>query len=130
MNLEDITKKYPFIYEVGKEYYYLGHGICEKCKSRFAIEYFEEYKSVLGQIGRDVIASKTWDIDEVLLNKLIYNFGKVKAYSNVERPKEENKSYRQEIMELIDSLEGPEQKKLLLQLEDFVNVFYYYYNRL
>lgn len=130
MKLEDLFKKYPFVYEVNQKYYYLGQGVCKECDSTFAISYFEDYKKFLEQIGRDVIASQTRNIDEESLDTLIYCFRKVKAYSDIKVEPEDYKTYRQRISDLVDTLSILEQQKLLQQLEDFVNVFYYYYKKI
>lgn len=130
MKLEDLYKKYPFVYQIDGEYYYLGNGVCKVCDSRFAISYYEEYKKILHQIGEDVVASESYNIDGDLLDSLIYNFRKVKAYSNVESTNEDQVSYRKKIADLIDSLTEDEKIKILNQLENFVRVFRYYYRKL
>jgi len=130
MKLEDLNKKYPFVYQVDGKYYYLGNGVCKVCDSRFAISYYEEYKKILCQIGEDVVASESYNIDDDLLDSLICNFRKVKAYSNIESKKEDRVSYRKRIADLIDSLTEEEKIQLLKQLENFVHVFRYYYRKL
>lgn len=128
MNLEDLYKKYPYIYEVNNGYYYLGWGICKICDSNIALSYYEKYKKCIQSIGSEVIASNK-NIDDEQLDQLLYYFRKVKAYSDIATDKNDMPNFKNELFQFLNQLDKGEQEKLCEQLTDFVNTFHYYNRR-
>lgn len=129
IKLDDLYKKYPFIYETDGDYYYIGWGICKQCSSSIALDYYKLYKKTLNEIGEEKVASRNNDIDEEMLDTLLWCFRKVKAYSDIAVDNEDLRLFRGKIENFICSLSDEQQRTLLEQLRNFVNVFYYYYRR-
>ena len=129
VKLEDLYKKYPFIYEVSEDYYFIGWGICKRCDSSIALDYYEAYKKALFEAGMEKVSSGSNDIEEDKLDTLLYYFRKVKAYSDIAVDDEELLTFRKKIEEMVFSLSEKQKDELLRQLNDFVSVFYYYYRR-
>lgn len=128
MKLEDLYKKYPFIYEVNNVYYYLGWGICKICDSEIALSYYRKYKNCIQSIGSEVLAGNK-EIDDGQLDQLLYYFRKVKAYSDIATDEKEMSSFRNDITQFLNHLKEEEKNMLYVQLTDFVNTFHYYYRR-
>lgn len=128
MNLEDLYKKYPLIYEVNNMYYYLGWGICKICDSDIALSCYKKYKKCIQSIGSEVIASNK-NIDDEQLEQLLYYFRKVKAYSDIVTDKNDMPNFKNELFQFLNQLDKGEQDKLCDQLTDFVNTFHYYNRR-
>ena len=127
MRLEDLYKKYPFVYKLDEKYFFLGWGICKTCNSEMAIFYFEKYEELLQTIGEEKLESKSYDIEEAELESLIKCFRKVKAYSDIAVSDEDMPVFRKNLNEFILARSAEQQEALLRQLKNFVNVFHYYY---
>ena len=123
VKLEDIHKKYPFIYEVDEEYFYIGFGVCERCDSSSALKYYEQYKKSCVEIDLGKIISMSYDIDDDLLDAMLFSFRKVKAYSEIEADNTEASIQRKKTEDLIDSLSGEQRDNLYEQLLVFVGAF-------
>lgn len=126
MRLEDLYKKYPFVYKLDGEYFFLGWGICRPCNSEMAIHYFEKYEELLQVIGEEKIESNSYDIGRAELESIIKYFRKVKAYSDVAVSDEDMPVFRKNFNDFILTRSAEQQKELLRQLKNFVNVFHYY----
>ena len=70
MRLEDLYKKYPFVYKLDEKYFFLGWGICKTCNSEMAIYYFEKYEELLQTIGEEKLESKEKELEDVKKKKL------------------------------------------------------------
>lgn len=127
INLKDIYKKYPFVYELDGEYYFLGWGICKICNSEMAIYYYKKYQELVQKIGEETLALRSYDIDETELESLIKCFRKVKAYSDIATNENEMAFFREELNNFVATRCIEQQEDLLRQLKNFVNVFHYYY---
>ena len=127
MRLEDLYKKYPFVYKLDENYFFLGWGICKTCNSKMTIYYFEKYEELLQTIGEEKIESKSYDIEEAELEGIIKCFRKVKAYSDIAVSDEDMPVFRKNLNEFILARSAEQQEELLRQLKNFVNVFHYYY---
>lgn len=125
VKLEDITKKYPFIYEVKDDFYIIGCGAFAPCKSQFAISYYQNYREAINKLGRDFIQEHHYDYPEDF-DALVYNFRKVKAYADIGIPNEDRAMAGRIIPEFLESLDEKEKEKLLHQVEDYVASFWYY----
>ena len=128
IKLEDITNKYPFIYEVQDKFYIIGRSTFAVCSSRFAIEYFRLYREEIKKLGRLYIQERHYD-NKSDFNSLVYYFRKVKAYANIDLPNEEKVKAKERIYEFLDKLKLEERQSLLEQVEDYVASFWYF-NRL
>lgn len=130
VKLEDLYKKYPFIYEVDEKYYYIGWGICKECTSKFALSYYEDFKKTVEEVGEEILAQGDCNkIDEDQLDSLLYFFRKVKAYSDIEVDSNDMPTFRKQLNDFLDGISLEEKQKLQHQLEIFVDTFHYYYKR-
>ena len=123
IKLEDIKKKYGFMYEIDDKVYFIGMGIFEMCTSSCAKYYFDEYRKRIHELGRENILPYHLEDNEV--DALIYFFRKVKAYSNI-REDEKIAENQKKIEDFLYSLNEGQKKALLEQLEDYIHVFWYY----
>ena len=130
MILEDLYKKYPFVYKLDGEYFFIGWGIFKTCNSEMAICYYEKYEKLLQIIGEDKLELKSYDIDEEQLESIIKYFRKIKAYSDIAVVEDDMPNFRKMIDEFISMRSTEQQEELLRQLRNFVNVFHYYYRML
>jgi len=129
VKLEDLYKKYPFIYELSGDYYIIGLGICKLCCSSNAITYYEAFKKSLNEVGIEKVTMGSYDVAEDKLDTLLYYFRKVIAYCDIAVDDAEPSTFRKKIENLISSLSNTRKDELLRQLKIFVNLFYYYYRR-
>ncbi len=126
IKLDDMYKKYPFIYKVSGEYYYIGAGICKACTDADAINYYNDYLNAMLAIGREELSSHNIERRDSRVENLIYYFRKVILCSEINIDKNDQSTYRRDIEVLIDLLSEEQKDSLLMQLVDYVNVFYYY----
>lgn len=129
MNLENLYKKYPFIYKVEDKYYYLGWGICNECTSEIAIHYYEKYIELIKKIGEDTLATKGHNMGDAELDNLLYLFRKVMAYSDIEVKEEEMHGFKKKLNAFLETNSETQNIELEKQLTNFIHVFYYYYRR-
>lgn len=129
MQIEDLYKKYPFIYRISGGYFYIGFGICKECNSKIAISYYEDYFKCIDNIGEKKILDNDNSIAEDEMDRLLYFFRKVKAYSDIAVDENERSSFRNKINQYIDEINEEDRKELEHQLKLFVGTFRYYYKR-
>ena len=125
--LYDITKKYPFIYEVDDELLHIGMGRFGVCTNHLAKGYYYRYKEEVGKIGRENIRARALNEEEY--NNLIYFFKKVKNYSEESIDGKLIGEIHRKIYLFIDELEPTEKQNLLEQLLDFEKVFEMYFEK-
>ena len=101
MRLEDLYKKYPFVYKLDDNYFFIGWGICKVCDSEGAITYFKKYEELLQIIGEEKLESKSYDIEEAQLESIIKCFRKVKAYSDIAVVEDDMPIFRKTLNEFI-----------------------------
>lgn len=127
INLEDLYKKYPFVYELDEEYFFLGWEICKPCNSEMAIYYYKKYEELVQKIGEEILALRSYDIDETELESLIKSFRKVKAYSDIATDEncdiatDENEMavFRDKLNNFVATRCIEQQETLLRQLKNF-----------
>lgn len=78
VKLEDIIKKYPFMYEVNGKIYHIGNFVFKECDNQIALEYFNNYKSLIDRINRNKFVDR--QLDETETEELVYYFRKIIAY--------------------------------------------------
>lgn len=126
VKLEDLYKKYPFMYEVDGEIYVIGHGVFKKNDSGIAAEYFSRYREYIDRIGRENI--QPYELDDVDADGLIYLYKKVLAYADIAHT-EYDKDFKTNLFEFISELGNEKKDMLYAQLEDFIRSFWYYNRR-
>lgn len=127
IKLEDIIKKYPFMYEIDGELYHIGNGVFEKCTSQFAEHYYEKFVNTVDGINRDRIKPYTLEDEEA--DTLVYYFRKVKSYSDLADSSENITEASKKAFSFINNLTQETKDDLLKQLEIFVDSFWYYNHR-
>ena len=125
IKLDDITKKYPFIYKIRDEYYIIGCGVFAVCESQPAISHFKRYREEIAKLGREYIQEKHYE-NKSDFEELVYIFKKVKAYADIDLPNEEKTLSKRNTLEFLDNLNYNEKDSLLEQVEDYVASFWYY----
>ena len=125
IKLEDITKKYPFIYEINNDYYIMGLDAFEKCQSDRAINRYKEYKAEINRLGREAIQQQKYDNSDDF-SALVFYFRKVMSHANINSSFEECSKNRHNLHDFLCNLKPSEKEILLRQLEDYVAVFGYY----
>ena len=125
IKLDDITKKYPFIYKIRDEYYIIGCGVFAVCESQPAISHFKRYREEIAKLGREYIQEQHYD-NTSEIEELVYSFRKVKAYADIDIPNEEKTMSKRNTLEFLDNLNYSEKNSLLEQVEDYVASFWYY----
>ncbi len=124
--LEDITKKHPFIYEVGDKLYYIGQGVFKECIDHFSYTYFEKYKNCIKKIGSERIENNKITSDEI--EEIIYCFRKVRNHSEFPQSAEELLQSKTSTKNFLASLSAEESAELEIQLKDHINIFKNYYH--
>lgn len=122
--LQDITKKYPFMYEVDGEIYCMGQGVFHICTDVMGLEYFNEYRKEMLSLGRDFIKQPYPEERDV--KKLVYYYGKVLTYSEPKMKGEDPAKIKGNLLTFLDTLSPDAQEKLTEQLEDYIDVFRHY----
>lgn len=125
IKLEDIVKKYPFMYEVEEKIYYIGNGVFRECTDSLSFEYFKRYRDYIVLVGRETIATSSLNNEEA--EALTYYFRKVKNRSDYDKNIDDPIQAKKDALEFISNLSYETTKKLFLQLEDYVNIFKNYY---
>ncbi len=111
--LENLITKRGFIYLIDGEYYYIGHWIFKKCTDGHVINLFEEYREL--------------DINNLEDEKrILYLFRKLMLYSEFEIEDPNETKYDRNIVNFIEGLSDRNKELLLIQLDDFVNLFMYF----
>jgi len=124
IKIEDIIKKYPFMYEVNGEIYHIGHLVFAKCDNQIALQYFNNYQSLIDQIDRDKFING--QIDETEIEDLVYYFRKIKAYSEIHPLEDRTSKSNKDAMRFISELNEESENNLFAQLENYVYAFQYY----
>ena len=127
VKLEDIIKKYPFMYEIDGELYHIGYGIFKKCTSAFAENYYKNFVKTVNEIDRNRIKPYTLESEEA--DTLVYYFRKVKSYSDLADSRENIAEENKKAFTFINNLTQETKDDLLKQLEVFVDSFWYYNHR-
>ena len=122
--LQDITKKYPFMYEVNGEVYCMGQGVFHICTDVMGLEYFNQYGKEVLSLGRDFI-EQPYPEDRDVKN-LVYYYGKVITYSEPKMKVEDPAKIKGNLLAFLDALSPDVQEKLSEQLEDYIDVFRHY----
>lgn len=125
--LDDLTKKYPFMYEVDDKVYQIGLGVFKECDSLIRKTYFMRYREFIKKVGRDNIVRDKLQGEEE--EYLIYLFRKIKTYSELDEINILIGEVNKEIRMFIDSLNSEQKNNLGEQLEDYINSFWHYYKR-
>lgn len=124
VKLEDISKKHPFIYEIDNTFYIMGANAFEEYDS-IGLDYYRKYRECINKFGREKIYPYSLsNEDPKEVKNLVRAFSKVKTYADA--AKTDNFRAHIELEEFIANLSEDNRKKLLEQLEDYVNVFWYY----
>lgn len=124
LKIEDIIKKYPFMYEADGEIYHIGHLVFMKCNNQIALRYFNNYQSLIDRMDRDKFING--QLDETETEDLVYYFRKIKAYSEICPLEERNINSNKETINFISALNKESKNSLLVQLENYVYAFQYY----
>ncbi|MBR5316346.1 MAG: hypothetical protein IKU39_00445 [Lachnospiraceae bacterium] len=124
--LEDIVKKHAFMYEISDNVYCIGNGVFRKCRDSLAYTYFERYKECISRVGSERIEKSNLNTDEI--EDVIYNFRKVRNYSEFDQNKDNPIQAKEDALKFIDSLSAKEAIELEKQLNDFINIFKNYYH--
>lgn len=124
IQLEDIIKKYPFMYEVNNKVYHIGAYVFKECKNPLALGYFQEYQDFIKSIDRNKLINHLFNENE--MEYLVYLFGKIKAYSDDDSFKPLVNASNNEALTFINTLNEESKKELLFQLENYVYSFWYY----
>ena len=122
--LQDITKKYPFMYEVNDEVYCMGQGVFHICTDVMGLEYFNQYRKEVLSLGRDFIEQPYPEDRDI--KKLVYYYGKVITYSEPKMKVEDPAKIKGNLLAFLDALSPDAQEKLTEQLEDYIDVFRHY----
>lgn len=122
--LQDITKKYPFMYEVNDEVYCMGQGVFHICTDVMGLEYFNQYRKEVLSLGRDFIEQPYPEDRDI--KKLVYYYGKVITYSEPKMKAEDPAKIKGNLLAFLDALSPDAQEKLTEQLEDYIDVFRHY----
>lgn len=122
--LQDITKKYPFMYEVNDEVYCMGQGVFHICTDVMGLEYFNQYRKEVLSLGRDFIKQPYPEDRDI--KKLVYYYGKVITYSEPKMKAEDPAKIKGNLLAFLDTLSPDAQEKLTEQLEDYIDVFRHY----
>lgn len=124
VKLDDLIKKYPFMYEVNGEIYQIGCGVFKICDSRIGITYFMQYRDFIKKVGRENIIKYKLQGEEE--EHLVYLFRKIKAYSELDEQNVSIGEANEKILTFIDSLNKEYTDDLREQLEDYINSFWHY----
>lgn len=130
MELSDITKKHPFVYEVDGNLVVMGSDILYQyaMEDPFVRAHWKHYRDTIERIGRnrldtcEITAAEEKDIF-LAMRKLIAIGEFIQA--NV-RGLGQQKTSSEEICEYLASLDTEEQKNVQGQLEDYVRCSRYY----
>ena len=122
--LQDITKKYPFMYEVNDEVYCMGQGVFHICTDVMGLEYFNQYRKEVLSLGRDFLEQPYPEDRDI--KKLVYYYGKVITYSEPKMKAEDPAKIKGNLLAFLDALSPDAQEKLTEQLEDYIDVFRHY----
>ena len=122
--LQDVTKKYPFMYEVNGEVYCMGQGVFHICTDVMGLEYFNQYRKEVLSLGRDFIEQPYPEDRDI--KKLVYYYGKVITYSEPKMKAEDPAKIKGNLLAFLDALSPDVQEKLSEQLEDYIDVFRHY----
>jgi len=126
VNLEDLYKKYPFIYEVDGELYVIGHGVFRKNTSVIAERYFRSYRECVNKVGRENIIPYELSVQDA--DALTDLYKKVMDYASIAAMESDNE-YKGKLFDFIYGLDKEKQDSLYEQLEDYIKVFWYYNRR-
>lgn len=124
IQLEDIYKKYPFIYEVEGNLYQFGSGAFKEGVSKQGEQYYSLYKEELNRIGRDNI--RPHELEAMDVKTLVYAFRKIKSYCDCENQNTDYNESKHNLLGYIENLSADAKNDLLQQIEDYVHVFWYY----
>lgn len=122
--LEDITKKYPFMYEINGMVYCIGQGAFYTYANQIGLEYFRKYREEVMSLGRERIERPYLDHREV--EKLVHYYSRVMTYSEPTAKAENPAIIKGRVLEFLDTIDSEEREKLSAQLEDYVHVFRHY----
>lgn len=122
--LEDITKKYPFMYEINGTVYCIGQGVFYTYTNQIGLEYFRKYREEIMSLGRAYIEQPYPDHREV--EKLVHYYGRVITYSEPTAKAEDPAIIKGRVLEFLDKIDPEAREKLSEQLEDYVLVFRHY----
>lgn len=125
IEIEDIVKKYPFMYKIGEEIYLIGQGVFKKCTNEIAITYFNKYKTCVKTIGRIRIEKAQLTNEEA--ENLVYYFRKVMNYSGYDIPIDCPTQAKKSALLFLTTLSTETKNDILDQLEDYVYIFKNYY---
>lgn len=126
VELEEIYKKYPFVYEVNEELMIIGSGVFKQCTQDIIQTYYNRYKEKIREIGRDKIL--THKLDDVEIDTLIYLFRKLMSYADVSSDTYDGNA-KGNLLKYLSGLSQEGKEELLLQLEDYIYCFGYYHEK-
>ena len=124
LKIHDITKKYPFMYEVNDQIFCMGQGVFQIYTDVMGLEYFKKYRNEITFLGREFISQPYPDHRDV--KNLVHYYERVKTYSESTTKTENPAEVKAKLLAFLDSLTPDEQDKLSKQLEDYINVFRHY----
>jgi len=122
--LEDITKKYPFMYEINGTVYCMGQGVFHIYTNQIGLEYFRKYREEIMSVGREYVEQPYPDHQEV--EKLVRYYDKVMIYSEPTVKAGDPAGIKSNLLAFLDTLGPDEKEKLGEQLDDYINVFRHY----
>ena len=131
IKLNELYKKYPFIYKVHDDYFFIGTGICKPCYSKVALDYFNRYTSILNDVDdKMIIEYSDWlsRIDGNIKDALLYCFRKIKAYSESNVDTKDLLIFKKRIEDFTLHLSESEKTDLHKQLVISIEAFRCYRN--
>lgn len=122
IELNDIAKKKPFIYEIDKDLYAIGNGVFRKLTTEEEINTcarYEEYKQATSEYSIEDIEKRT-----SLENKLDKrNFDLLMSRAKVENDDHKSESI---VLEKINGLSNNVKVSILEQMKYFIAVYRYF----
>lgn len=131
VKLNDISKKYPFVYEVDGKLVVMGAGILYQFPQEdfFVRRNWNNYRETIEKIGRNrldayVLASdEKTEMAQVFCKLIIIG----KQIEDMERRKGHHRTPEDDVRKYLADLDENQKKNVLQQLEDYVRCFHYYH---
>lgn len=123
VNLEDIVKKYPFVYKVNNRYYCIGCFKFAECNNTLIHNYYDKYEEIIAGISQVRWQTNKLSKDESDL--VLYYFKRMRGYADSILVSDSPDKVRKQTLEFIFNLADEEKLNLLSQLKDFVYAYQY-----
>lgn len=131
VKLNDISKKYPFVYEVDGKLVVMGAGILYQFPQEdfFVRRNWNNYRETIEKIGRNRLDADTLNSDEKtemvrVFHTLIMTGSQIE---DAERSKGHHRTPEEVIWKYLENLDESQKKGTLQQMEDYIRCFHYYH---